>query len=247
MVSQADSRSVGIARVRAKSLAVPRGRRPRVASWWAKESTEEETEPSPPPIMIGSCPSEAAWRTVSARRAGSERAWLAPTSKPRLPKWSSAFWKAASPVRDRAFTMSAAPCIGVTLARSRGVLIRQSCACMFVAEDMDPREEEHHDETARAAVRRGERTPEGQGRPGRLEHPRPGEGVAGVHAGLEVAQPRRVLRGARGDRRVPEAQVGARAGLPAREEPVVLHAEPDRGQVRVREPGRERPVVAFPR
>ncbi|CAA9483257.1 MAG: COGs COG3558, partial [uncultured Rubrobacteraceae bacterium] len=95
-------------------------------------------------------------------------------------------------------------------------------------------------------VRRGDRGAEGQGRPGRLELPRPREGVDGLHGGLPMAQPRRVLCGAGGDQGFPRAQVGQGARLPAPEEPLVLYREPHSGKVRVREPGRERAVVAQP-
>ena len=47
-------------------------------------------------------------------------------------------------------------------------------------------------------------------------------------------QPRRVLRGPRGNQSFLEAQVGSRARLPTREEPLMLHGEPHSGKVRVR-------------
>src|ERR671938_454229 len=53
--------------------------------------------------------------------------------------------------------------------------------------------------TSCAPIYRGDCQAEGQGGPGYLEHPRPSEGVAGVHARLQVAQSGRVLRGTRGD------------------------------------------------
>src|SRR5215211_7318027 len=49
IVLQAPSMSCGISSVLAKSLAVPRGRRPRTLSWCARKSTTELTDPSPPP------------------------------------------------------------------------------------------------------------------------------------------------------------------------------------------------------
>src|SRR5215208_4164325 len=63
-------------------------------------------------------------------------------------------------------------------------------------------------QTSGTTVRRGDREAEGEDGPGRVEHARPREGVARLHRGLQVAKPRGVLRGSRGDRRVPEAQVG---------------------------------------
>src|SRR5215217_2454856 len=97
--------------------------------------------------------------------------------------------------------------------------------------------------TSAASIRRRDREAEGEDGPGRVEHAQPREGVAGVHRGLQVAKPRGVLRGSRGDRRVPEAQVGKGARLQVREEPLVLHGQPHRGQVRVREPRRGGAVV----
>ncbi len=57
------------------------------------------------------------------------------------------------------------------------------------------------------------------------------------NAGLEVAQPRRVLRGSRRDRRLPNAQVGARARLQVDEGAVVLPGQPHLRALRVRVEG----------
>jgi hypothetical protein len=56
-----------------------------------------------------------------------------------------------------------------------------------------------------------------------LEHPRPREGLTRLHGGLQVAQPRGVLRGQGGHQGLPPAQVGQGARLQVREEPLVLH------------------------
>ena len=67
------------------------------------------------------------------------------------------------------------------------------------------------DETSAPAVHRGDRAPEGAGRRGRLEHLRPGARRARVHASTRSGGTATSSSGPRGDRRLPRAQVGARA------------------------------------
>ena len=96
-------------------------------------------------------------------------------------------------------------------------------------------------------LHRRDRAPEGPGRRGRVEYPRPRAGRRRLHRGLGVAQPRRVLPGPGGHRRVPAAQVGARARLPAAQGALVLHRRPHLGALRVRVARQRRAVVAQPR
>src|SRR6478672_5890698 len=62
-----------------------------------------------------------------------------------------------------------------------------------------------------------------------------------------MAEPRRVLSGPRGHRRLPHPQVGEGARLPAAQGALVLHPEPHLRPVRVREPRSVGAVVAKPR
>ncbi|CAA9515322.1 MAG: COGs COG3558, partial [uncultured Solirubrobacterales bacterium] len=101
--------------------------------------------------------------------------------------------------------------------------------------------------TARPALHRGERAPESRGGRGCLEHMRRREGRRRLHAGLGLAQPRRVLRGPRGDRRLPPKQVGARARLPAPQGTLGLRRQSHLGALRVRVARPRRAVVALVR
>src|SRR5215210_2358349 len=76
--------------------------------------------------------------------------------------------------------------------------------------------------TARAPVHRGKRPSEGPGGRGRMEHPRSGARGSRLHRGLAMAQPGRVPVRPRGDRAVPESQVGARARVRASQGPLVV-------------------------
>src|SRR6185312_13814338 len=100
------------------------------------------------------------------------------------------------------------------------------------------------DETSRTALHRGDGAPEGAGGRGCLEHVRSGAGGRRLQRGLAVAQPPRVPRRPRRDRRLPAPQVGARARLRAAQGPVGVHRQPDRGALPVRVPRRVRAVVA---
>ena len=108
-----------------------------------------------------------------------------------------------------------------------------------------PTRSRHDPETAAAAVRRGVRPPEGAGRRGRVEQPRPRARLPGLHGGLGVAQPRRVLPGPDEIRAFLQPQVGARARLRAAQGPLDVRGQPHRGALPVRVARRRRPVVAL--
>lgn len=74
------------------------------------------------------------------------------------------------------------------------------------------------------------------------QEPRPRQ--ASLHARLDLAQPGPVPAGAGGDRGVPDAQVGARARVPAAQGALLLQRRPHRRAVLVRVARRRGPVVA---
>ncbi|CAA9297677.1 MAG: COGs COG3558, partial [uncultured Friedmanniella sp.] len=100
---------------------------------------------------------------------------------------------------------------------------------------------------APAAVHRRNRRPEGAGRRGRVEHPRPAEGRRRLHPGHAVAEPLGVPHRPGRRRGLLDPQVGDRAGLRAPQVPLGLHRQPDRRPVPVRVVRRVGPVVAQPR
>ena len=86
----------------------------------------------------------------------------------------------------------------------------------------------------RAAIHRSYRDPEGSARGERLERPRSGEGVARLYAGQPLAQSCRVRHWSRGDRSLPDAQMGEGAGLSPDQGAVDLRRRSHRGPFRLR-------------
>src|SRR6516165_2873207 len=85
-----------------------------------------------------------------------------------------------------------------------------------------PRGVIHGPATAVAALYRTDRTAEGPGGRGCMEHPGPGAGRGRLHRGFGLAQPGPVHHRPGRDHRVPAPQVGPRTRLRAAQGPVVV-------------------------